>query len=244
MAKNPGDRYQTAGQLAAAVRDALLGGSSPPGTEPRDGGWDVIPASAWISATEAWQSAGQPPEPGVKPAPASGSPTQTVIAGNFGTSPPDSPPPTISSEPVPDPDHGAPGNPRRRQAGLILAALAAAAVAIVVVILALDKPHTSNQSPAASASRATKGGATATVRSTPAVVPKIALPTAGGTVAVGQDPSFIQVAPNGKFAYITDTGNKTVTVLDTVTDQVSGRSRSPRDSPSSSRSPMTAKPPT
>src|SRR3984885_8085911 len=65
MAKNPGDRYQTAGQLAAAVRDALLAGANPPGTEPRDGGWGVIPASAWVSATETWQSAGQPPEPAV-----------------------------------------------------------------------------------------------------------------------------------------------------------------------------------
>ena len=226
MAKNPGDRFQTAGQLAAAVRDALLPGASSPGTEPRDGGWDAIPASAWVSATEAWQNAAQPPEPGVMPAPASGSPTQTVIANNFGTPPPDNPPSATSSEPVPDPDRGAPDNParepaRRRQAGLILAALAAAAVAIVVIVLVVVKPHSSNQSPVANAGRATTGGAAATASSTPAVVPKLALPKVGGTVAAGQDPSFIQVAPNGKFAYITDAGNNTVTVLDTVTDQVS-----------------------
>ena len=226
MAKDPGNRFQTAGQLAVAVREALLAGTYPPATEPRDGGWGVIPASAWVSATEAWRSAGQPPEPEVGPVPAPGSPTQTVIADNFGPLPPESPPSAVSSEPVPDPDHGAPDNParepaRRRQAGLILAALAAAAVAIVVIVLAAVRPHTSNQPPVGNAGRATTGGATAGVSSAPAVVPKVALPEVGGTVAVGPDPSFVQVAPNGKFAYITDTGNDTVTVLDTVTDHVS-----------------------
>ena len=224
MAKDPGDRFPTAGQLAAAVRDALLAGASPPRTEPRDGEWGAIPASAWASAAEAWQSAAQPPEPEVKPTRAPDSPTQTVIANNFGPPPPENPS-AISPDPVPDPDHGAPDNParepaRRRQAGLILAALAAAAVAIGVIVLAV-RPHTSNQSPVASDGTATTGGATATASGRPAVAPKLALPTAGKTLVVGQDPSFIQVAPNGKFAYITETGNNTVTVLDTVTDQVS-----------------------
>ena len=227
MAKDPEDRFQTAGQLAAAVRDALLAGTYPPGTEPRGGEWGVIPASAWVSATEAWQNAAQPPEPGVKPAPAPGNPTQTVIVSNFATPPPENPPPAASPAPVPDPDHGAPDNPapepaRRRQAGLILTALAAAAAAaaIVVIVLAAVKSHPS-QSPVANDGPATTGGATATAGSTPAAVPKAALPKVGGTVAVGQDPSFVQVAPNGKFAYITNTGNNTVIVLDTVTDRVS-----------------------
>jgi YVTN family beta-propeller protein len=229
MAKDPGDRFQTAGQLAAAVRDALLAGASTPGTEPGDGELGVIPASSWVSATEAWQGAAQRPEPGVKPAPAApGSPTQTVIASNFGGPPPENPPSAPSPEPGPDPDHGAPDSParepaRRRQAGLILAALAAAAAAvgIVVIVLVAVKPHASNQSPVANNGPATTGGATAIASSTPAVAPQVALPKAGGTVAVGQDPSFIQVAPNGKFAYITDTGDNTVTVLDTITGKVS-----------------------
>jgi YVTN family beta-propeller protein len=100
-------------------------------------------------------------------------------------------------------------------------AAAAAAAAIVVIVLAVVKPHTSKQSPVANDGPATTSGAAATASSAPAGVPKAALPKVGRTVAVGQDPSFVQVAPNGKFAYITDTGNNTVTVLDTVTDQVS-----------------------
>jgi serine/threonine-protein kinase len=224
MAKDPGDRFQTAGQLSAAVREALLPGASPRGTEPRDEGWGVIPASAWTSATEAGQSTGQPPEPEEKAATAPGSPTHTMIASSFGSPPPENPPPAMSPEPVPDPDRGAPDNParkpaRRRQAGLILAVLAAAAVATVVVVLAF-RPHTGNQSPVGDGT-ATANGAQATASATPAAVPKLALPTVGKTLAVGQDPSFVEVAPSGKFAYVTDVGAKTITVLDTVTDKVS-----------------------
>jgi YVTN family beta-propeller protein len=236
MAKDPGDRFQTAGQLAAAVRDALLTGASPPETEPRDGRRGVIPASAWVSATEAWQSAGQPPEPAVKPAPVSGSPTETVIASDFGIPSSENPPSAVSPEPVPDPDHGAPDNParepaRRRQAGLILAALAAAAVAIVVIVVAVVKPHTSNQSPAANDSPSTTGGATATASGRPAVAPKLLLPTVGETLAVGQDPSFVCVSPNGKFTYITDVGSNAITVLDTVTDKLSKTIQIPEGPP-------------
>jgi hypothetical protein len=101
MAKDPEDRFQTAGQFAAAVRDALLTGAYPPGTEPRGGEWGVIPASAWVSATEAWQNAAQPPEPEVKPAPAPGSPTQTVIVSNFGPPPPENPSAATSPAVVP-----------------------------------------------------------------------------------------------------------------------------------------------
>lgn len=221
MAKDPGDRFQTAGQLAAAARDALLAEEYPPGTEPRDGRQGVIPASAWVSATETWQSARQPPDPGVKPAPSPGSLTETMTGSNFAASLQENPPQAKN----PGPDHGAPAYPareppRHRQAALTLAALATAAAAIVVIVLAAVKPHASSQSPVADAGHATTS-ATAAVSSTPAVAPKAALPEIGKTVAAGQDPSFVQVAPNGKFAYITNSGSNTVTVLDTVTDRVS-----------------------
>jgi YVTN family beta-propeller protein len=47
------------------------------------------------------------------------------------------------------------------------------------------------------------------------------VPTVAGAVQTGQDPSYVEVAPNGKFAYITDAGAKAITVLDTGTDRVS-----------------------
>src|SRR6202008_4018796 len=62
---------------------------------------------------------------------------------------------------------------------------------------------------------------TATASGTPTVVPKVTLPTVGKTLVVGQDPSYVEVAPNGKFAYVTDVGAEAISVLDTVTDKVS-----------------------
>jgi serine/threonine-protein kinase len=103
----------------------------------------------------------------------------------------------------------------------VLAALAVAAVAIVLIAVAVVKPHASNQSPVASTSSGPRTGAATAASSAPAVAPKLALPTVAGTVQVGQDPSYVEVAPNGKFAYITDTGANAITVLNTHTDQVS-----------------------
>jgi serine/threonine-protein kinase len=244
MAKDPEDRFATAGQLAAAVREALqTGTATSPATEPRAGAWGGIPASAWVSATENWQRAGEA-DPENKPAApadperestadrpaagAGGSHTQTVMADNFGgfgvTQPPPNPPPGLRPEPQfspdPDPDGEPPAEGGRRRRSLALAALVVAAAAVAVVVFAVVKPHASNQSPAASTSSGPRAGAAA-ASSVPATVPKVAVPTVAGTVPTGQDPSYVEVAPNGKFAYITDTGAKAITVLDTVTDQVS-----------------------
>jgi YVTN family beta-propeller protein len=245
MAKDPGDRFPTAGQLAAAVREALrTGTATSPATEPGGGAWGGIPASAWVSATENWQRVG-PPDPENKPvAPADpepesaadrpaqgaqGSPTQTVIGDNFGgfgaTRPGQNMPPDISPEPHLNPNPDPDGEPRaepghRRRSVAALAALAVAAVAIALIVFDVVKPHASNQSPVASTSSGPRTGAT-TTSSARAVVPKVAVPTVAGAVQTGQDPTYVEVAPNGKFAYITDTGAKAITVLNTVTDQVS-----------------------
>jgi YVTN family beta-propeller protein len=221
MAKDPGDRFPTAGQLAAAVREALATGTvTSPATEPGGGAWGGIPASAWVSATENWQPVGQPdPEnkPGAPADPhpestadrpaqgAQGGPTQTVIANNLDG--PGGEPPALAGH--------------RRRSVAALAALAVAAVAIALIVFDVVKPHASNQSPVASTSSGPRTGAATTASSARAVVPKVAVPTVAGAVQTGQDPSYVEVAPNGKFAYITDTGAKAITVLDTVTDQVS-----------------------
>src|SRR3984957_15659878 len=247
MAKDPGDRFLTAGQLAAAVREALQSGAATsPTMEPRGGAWDGIPASAWVSAIEDWQRVEQP-DPETKPAPADpdpepeptadrpplgagGSHTETVIRDNFGgfvaTQPRQNMPPGIRPEPHLSPDLDPDGEPpagpgQRRRSVAVLAGLTVAAVAIALIAFAVVKPHASNQSPVASTSSGARTGGATAASSAPAVVPKLAIPTIAGTVQVGQDPSYVEVAPNGKFAYITDTGAKAITVLDTVTDLVS-----------------------
>ena len=101
----------------------------------------------------------------------------------------------------------------------------------MLIVLAVVKPHTSNQSPVANGGHASTGGPTATASGTPAVVPKVALPTVVETLVVGQNPSSVEVAPNGKFAYITDVGAKAITVLDTITDKVSRTIPIPEGSP-------------
>ena len=54
-----------------------------------------------------------------------------------------------------------------------------------------------------------------------------------GTIQVGQSPSYIQIAPNGKFAYIANPGAGAITVLNTATDRVSGTIKIPQGPPQS-----------
>ena len=58
--------------------------------------------------------------------------------------------------------------------------------------------------------------------SAPANAPGAALPTVAGKIQIGQNPSYIQVAPNGKFAYIVNPGLGAISVLNTATNLVSG----------------------
>jgi serine/threonine-protein kinase len=61
--------------------------------------------------------------------------------------------------------------------------------------------------------------------------PSVAVPTVAGTIEVGQTPSYIQVAPNGKFAYIANPGAGEITVLNTANDLVSGSIKIPQGPP-------------
>jgi serine/threonine-protein kinase len=261
MAKDPADRFPTAGQLAAAVREAVAGGTptQPVTTPPRTTGWNEIPASAWVSATEAWQAVGEPqapkPPPPVPPAkPAvdrpvrsgSATPTQTVMAVNFdgrngtrlpGNRPPENPPPPIDPEPYLEPDPGPYGGPqfpppgereRRRRGGFVYAGAAVVlVVAVAVIAFALTRSHTGTPTPTADTGTATKTAAA------PSSAPAVAVPKFAETVTVGQSPSFIRVAPNGKFAYVTDTSSHSISVLSTANDQVSATIKIPEGPPQS-----------
>ena len=48
---------------------------------------------------------------------------------------------------------------------------------------------------------------------------------------VGQNPSYIQVAPNGQFAYVANPGAGVICVINTATDLVSGSIKIPQGPP-------------
>ena len=65
----------------------------------------------------------------------------------------------------------------------------------------------------------------------PSSAPGVAVPTVAGKITVGGNPSFIQVAPNGKFAYAANPGAGAVTVINTATGKVSGSIKIPQGPP-------------
>jgi len=225
MAKDPNDRFQTAGALAAAAREALLAEAPTPQMMELHHTGTEIPDPTWQAAAAAAARPGVVQPPGPDPEPAGdpvtqgvpASPTRTMAAYHVDDSGDIRPPENMPQGTGLDPDGSrrppgvATGGPARRpgwrRLGVpILVVAAALAVAIVLVVMALPGPKKSGSSVAQNASSG----------------PSLAPPTVGGTIPVGGSPNYVKVAPNGKFAYITNPGTGGIDVLNTATDQVSG----------------------
>ncbi|HEY0932889.1 MAG TPA: beta-propeller fold lactonase family protein, partial [Trebonia sp.] len=105
---------------------------------------------------------------------------------------------------------------------LVLVAGAAAAG----VTMALTRGH---GSPAAGVTLAPAGRVSAAQASGSA--PGVAVPTVAGKIPLGQNASYVQVAPNGQFAYAVSPGAGTLSVISTATDLVSGTVKIPQGPP-------------
>ena len=210
MAKDPEDRFPTAGALAAAARQALLAELPVPQvTDPPPRPWTETPGATSVQGV-----------------PDSQTQTMPAVGGHDQGGP--RPPENLQQGAGPDPDGsrvptdeetGGPARgPAWRRLGVpILVASAAVAVAIVLVVVASPGQKT------VGASATQTAGSKASTPTSGAVpsAQSLALPTVAGTIPVGRFPSFVTVAPDNKFAYVTNVGSKTITVLNTGTDKLS-----------------------
>jgi YVTN family beta-propeller protein len=219
LAKLPGDRYDNcrafisdAGQalgladpMSASGSLGMMSGSGAAPYAPELAGGGYLPSEL---THDRYESRGDP-------------------TSSWPVSQPVAPPPApTTADPVMAPTGPGRRAGRRRKRGRggswLVAALALLLVAGAAagVTLGLTRGH---NTPGTSGTP-TAGGSTApgsVTASTPTGAAAVALPAIAGTIHAGQNPNYIAVAPNGKFAYATDPGAGAITVLDTATDKVS-----------------------
>ena len=252
MAKDPGDRFPTAGALAAAAREALLAEAStsamtePPVQmrEPPVQALTEIPDPTWqaAGAAVAMQSLAAPLGSEAEPAGdrfahgVAGSQTQTI---DWGGAPP---PQDMPRGAGPDLDGSRPparGPAWRRLSVLILVLVAVLAVPIALILVANARSHKDGAAAAPNTGGATGTSATGTsatgtgTAGAAGSVRTVAVLRLAGEISVGQTPNYIQVAPNGKFAYITNPGARAIIVLNTADDQLSKPIPIPQGTPQS-----------
>ena len=212
MAKQPEDRYESAGELATAAREALKDRAPPTVVV----GFPLpVPSQRPAGSNGGHRS--------VDPLPA---PTATASPGASGQPAP--PRHRPGRPPAADP---APRGRRRHPPLVGLSVLVALSLVALVITLVrtfggptLDTA-TGGEPPASSAVASSTPAAPASIS------PSIAVPAVGGSIDVGPTPGYIQVAPNGRFAYICNRGAGVVTVLDTTINQVTATIPIPQGPP-------------
>jgi serine/threonine-protein kinase len=240
LAKRPGDRYGTCREFMIAAREALgplAEPLSPSGSlrmRPPTSGAALYPAEP-----ESYQGVlyGSQPDP-YPPTELAHESADAYQANAYQadayqapttnwSSIPAAPPLPPAGQPVPP---GPPGGPRRgRHRGRGRGWLVAAAALVLVaggaaagMTIALAGGHNSPAAGAAKTPAAARAASSA---------PSVTVPTVAGKITVGGNPSYMQVAPNGQFAYAINPGAGVICVINTATDLVSGTIKLPQGPP-------------
>jgi serine/threonine-protein kinase len=230
MAKDPADRFSTAGALAVAAQEALLPAVPSSASRPR---------AAVADRHDAMKRPGHEPRPaGDRPkVSVAYVPTESLNVNGTddpgGALPPENLSQSASSESSASrqPRSAATGRPTREPAWRrhsMLVLTGAVAIGIVIaLVMNFARPKTGDLTKIGKANAA----ATSSAPSSASAPASVAVPTVAAKIAVGKTPSYIQIAPNGKFAYITNRNADVITVLDTATDRVSGIINIPQGPP-------------
>ena len=220
MAKDPADRFLTAGTLMSAAQEALL---------------TKAPSPAEAASPAAAPSPAPRPRATLADGPAAVKPP---VFHQDAMKPPGGEPVSAGVRPTVSGPLRAASEPNRRRRGMLILTGVVAVGVVVALVLTFAGPKTHGPTKVGNAA------ANSHAPSPASAAASVAVPTVAATVSVGKTPCYVQIAPNGKFAYIANQNADVITVLDTSTDKVSGIITIPRARPSSSRSRRTAGPPT
>jgi serine/threonine-protein kinase len=251
MAKKPTDRYPTTGALAAAARAALAASGERPSTSrrspdasspaPRTTPWPRVPswrtgrgrcrhsraAWGWAHWTTYAPTHGPEPrrdDPGA--APTIGVALEPEHA--YSPGPPPGHPARRCRMARPGPHRAAPASRRTMVVLLAVVALLVAAAAGGAVWL-LTRCSATPQAPGvgAPATDVPTGNGPTNVTAPAPVGRSIDKPTIGQTVDANPTPGYLQIAPNGRYAYIANREAGVLTIFDTTRNAKTGTISAP-----------------